>query len=41
MMEETIRELKGEDKHDVSIEPEIRLGISAYFADDYIPNTNQ
>jgi len=40
MMEETIRELKGEEGH-VAIEPEIRLGIPAYFPDDYIPNTNQ
>lgn len=40
MMEETIRELKGEDGH-IAIEPEIRLGIPAYFPDDYIPNTNQ
>ena len=40
MMEETIRELKGEEGQ-VAIEPEIRLGIPAYFPDDYIPDTNQ
>ena len=40
MMEETIHELKGEERT-VSVEPEIRLGIPAYFPDDYIPSANQ
>lgn len=40
MMEETINELKGEELR-VSVEPEIRLGIPAYFPDDYIPSANQ
>jgi transcription-repair coupling factor (superfamily II helicase) len=40
MMEEAVLELKGEDVAP-KLEPEIRLGISAYFPDDYIPNTNQ
>ena len=40
MMEETIHELKGEERR-VSVEPEIRLGIPAYFPDDYIPSANQ
>jgi transcription-repair coupling factor (superfamily II helicase) len=40
MMEEAVRELKGEELT-LHFEPEIRLGIPAYFPDDYIPNTNQ
>ncbi len=40
MMEETIHELKGEERK-VSVEPEIRLGIPAFFPDDYIPSANQ
>ncbi len=40
MMEETIHELKGEARR-VSVEPEIRLGIPAYFPDDYMPSANQ
>ena len=40
MMEETIHELKGEEPR-VAVEPEIRLGIAAYFPDDYIPSANQ
>ena len=40
MMEETIHELKGEERR-VRVEPEIRLGIPAYFPDDYIPSANQ
>ncbi|MFQ5916398.1 MAG: TRCF domain-containing protein, partial [Candidatus Binatia bacterium] len=40
MMEEAVLELKGEDVAP-KLEPEIRLGIPAYFPDDYIPNTNQ
>jgi transcription-repair coupling factor (superfamily II helicase) len=35
-----VRELKGEEVTP-EIEPEIRLGISAYFPDDYIPDVNQ
>ncbi|MGH7827865.1 MAG: transcription-repair coupling factor [Candidatus Binatia bacterium] len=40
MMENAIRELKGEEVAP-AVEPEIRLGIPAYFPDDYIPNANQ
>jgi transcription-repair coupling factor (superfamily II helicase) len=40
MMENAVRELKGEEVAP-EIEPEIRLGISAYFPDDYIPDVNQ
>ena len=40
MMEETIHELKGEERR-VAVEPEIRLGIPAYFPDDYMPSANQ
>jgi len=40
MMEEAVQELKGQDVA-LKLEPEIRLGIPAYFPDDYIPNTNQ
>ena len=40
MMEETIHELKGEAPR-VTVEPEIRLGVPAYFPDDYIPSANQ
>ncbi|HET7393150.1 MAG TPA: transcription-repair coupling factor, partial [Candidatus Binatia bacterium] len=40
MMENAVRELRGEEVAP-DIEPEIRLGISAYFPDDYIPDVNQ
>lgn len=40
MMENAVRELRGEEVMP-DIEPEIRLGISAYFPDDYIPDVNQ
>jgi transcription-repair coupling factor (superfamily II helicase) len=40
MMEKAIQELKGEEVLP-EVEPEIRLGISAYFPDDYIPDANQ
>jgi transcription-repair coupling factor (superfamily II helicase) len=40
MMEHAVRELKGEAVAP-EVEPEIRLGISAYFPDDYIPDANQ
>jgi transcription-repair coupling factor (superfamily II helicase) len=40
MMENAVRELRGEEMVP-DIEPEIRLGISAYFPDDYIPDVNQ
>ena len=40
MMEEAVRELKG-GTVSRKVEPEIRLGIPAYFPDDYIPDTNQ
>jgi len=40
MMEQAVRELKGEAVAP-EVEPEIRLGIPAYFPDDYIPDANQ
>ena len=40
MMENAVRELRGEEVTP-NVEPEIRLGISAYFPDDYIPDVNQ
>jgi transcription-repair coupling factor (superfamily II helicase) len=40
MMENAIRELKGEEVVP-EVEPEIRLGISAYFPDEYMPDVNQ
>lgn len=40
MMEKAVRELKGEAMRP-EVEPEIRLGIPAYFPQDYIPDTNQ
>ena len=40
MMQNAVRELKGEEVTP-DVEPEIRLGISAYFPDDYIPDVNQ
>lgn len=40
MMEKAIKELKGEELVP-EVEPEIRLGIPAYFPDDYIPDANQ
>ncbi|HTF91950.1 MAG TPA: DEAD/DEAH box helicase, partial [Verrucomicrobiae bacterium] len=40
MMEQAIQELKGEAVLP-EVDPEIRLGISAYFPDSYIPDANQ
>jgi transcription-repair coupling factor (superfamily II helicase) len=40
MMEKAVQELKGEDILP-EVDPEIRLGISAYFPDNYIPDANQ
>ena len=40
MMEKAIQELKGEEILP-EVDPEIRLGISAYFPDNYIPDANQ
>ena len=40
MMEKAVRELKGEAVRP-EVEPEIRLGIPAYFPEDYIPDANQ
>lgn len=40
MMQKAVRELKGEALKP-EVEPEIRLGIPAYFPQDYIPDTNQ
>ncbi|HKY08959.1 MAG TPA: TRCF domain-containing protein, partial [Candidatus Binatia bacterium] len=40
MMENAVKELKGEEIKP-EVEPEIRLGIPAYFPDDYIPDANQ
>ena len=40
MMEKAVQELKGEAVLP-EVDPEIRLGIPAYFPDDYIPDANQ
>ncbi|MGH7872120.1 MAG: TRCF domain-containing protein, partial [Candidatus Binatia bacterium] len=40
MMEQAIQELKGEEVLP-EVDPEIRLGISAFFPDSYIPDANQ
>ena len=40
MMENAVKELKGEELLP-EVEPEIRLGIPAYFPDTYIPDANQ
>jgi len=40
MMQKAVSELKGETSLP-EVEPEIRMGISAYFPDDYIPDANQ
>ncbi|MGH7775380.1 MAG: transcription-repair coupling factor [Candidatus Binatia bacterium] len=40
MMEKAVAELKGE-AIEAEVEPEIRLGIPAYFPEEYIPDTNQ
>ena len=40
MMENAVKELKGEEVLP-EVDPEIRLGIAAYFPDDYIPDANQ
>jgi transcription-repair coupling factor (superfamily II helicase) len=40
MMENAVKELKGEEVAP-EVEPEIRLGIPAYFPDTYIPDVNQ
>jgi len=40
MMEKAVQELKGEEVLP-EVEPEIRLGIPAYFPDNYIPDANQ
>ena len=40
MMENAVKNLKSEEVLP-EVEPEIRLGIPAYFPDDYIPDANQ
>src|SRR5712692_6778944 len=40
MMEKAVRELRGEAVAP-EVEPEIRLGIPAYFPEEYIPDANQ
>jgi transcription-repair coupling factor (superfamily II helicase) len=40
MMQKAVQELKGEEVAP-EVEPEIRLGIPAYFPDSYIPDANQ
>ncbi|MBI2351164.1 MAG: transcription-repair coupling factor, partial [Deltaproteobacteria bacterium] len=40
MMQKAVQELKGEVV-EPEVEPEIRLGIPAYFPQDYIPDANQ
>ncbi|HEX9445545.1 MAG TPA: transcription-repair coupling factor, partial [Candidatus Binatia bacterium] len=40
MMQKAVSELQGKPVRP-EVEPEIRLGISAYFPDDYVPDANQ
>jgi transcription-repair coupling factor (superfamily II helicase) len=40
MMQKAVSELKGQPAKP-EVEPEIRLGIPAYFPDDYVPDANQ
>lgn len=40
MMEKAVRELRGEPARP-EVEPEIRIGVPAYFPHDYIPDANQ
>ena len=40
MMQNAVSELKGQPVRP-EVEPEIRLGIPAYFPDDYVPDANQ
>ena len=40
LLEETIQELKGQAKEE-RIDPEIRLGLSAFFPEKYLPDPNQ
>jgi transcription-repair coupling factor (superfamily II helicase) len=40
MMQKAVSELKGQPVRP-DVEPEIRLGIPAYFPDDYVPDANQ
>jgi transcription-repair coupling factor (superfamily II helicase) len=40
MMQKAVSELKGEEVA-LDVDPEIRLGIPAYFPDSYIPDANQ
>jgi transcription-repair coupling factor (superfamily II helicase) len=40
LLEETIHELQGQ-AHEERIDPEIRLGLSAYLPEDYVPDPNQ
>jgi transcription-repair coupling factor (superfamily II helicase) len=40
MMQKAVSELKGQPVRP-EVEPEIRLGIPAYFPDDYVPDANQ
>jgi transcription-repair coupling factor (superfamily II helicase) len=40
LLEETIQELKGLDRED-KIDPEIRLGLSAFLPEKYVPDPNQ
>jgi transcription-repair coupling factor (superfamily II helicase) len=40
MMEEAVRELRGETLH-VEVEPEIQLGVPAFIPESYIPDENQ
>jgi transcription-repair coupling factor (superfamily II helicase) len=40
LLEETIDKLRGKEREE-RIDPEIRLGLSAFFADKYLPDPNQ
>jgi len=40
LLEETINKLRGKE-HEERIDPEIRLGLSAFFSEKYLPDPNQ
>ncbi len=40
LLEETVRELQGQ-AHEARIDPEVRLGLSAYLPEDYVADPNQ
>ncbi len=41
LLEEAIREFKGETTEEAAPEPEIRLPVAAYLPEDYVPDIQQ